>query len=146
MRTPRLSKPMILGILLALGSSAPVFAAPKDCRNGPANTPAVFQLQGLTEQQRTQLEQVRTERRAAMRQHKQALRENRKALRTAQSKGADLNAIRPLADKQGELVAAMVVQRAQARQKVDAILTAEQKRELATLKRQRQERPRHRGW
>jgi Spy/CpxP family protein refolding chaperone len=48
--------------------------------------------------------------------------------------GADMETIRKLAREQGNQVEAMIIQRAEARQKLAAILTDEQMKELQSMK------------
>jgi Spy/CpxP family protein refolding chaperone len=84
----------------------------------------------VTDEQRAQLRTLFTEQRDAMSEKRDAMRENRKALREAIAKGATTEEIRPLADKQGEQIAEMIMAKAEMRQKMATILTEEQMKEL----------------
>jgi Spy/CpxP family protein refolding chaperone len=87
-------------------------------------------LDNVTDEQRAQLRTLFTEQRDAMSEKRDAMRENRKALREAIAKGATTEEIRPLADKQGEQIAEMIMAKAEMRQKMATILTEEQMKEL----------------
>jgi hypothetical protein len=73
---------------------------------------------------------VFAEQREAMQAQSDAMRENSKALREALRNGAAPEEIRPLADKQGEQIAAMIMAKAQMRQSMATILSEEQMKAL----------------
>lgn len=87
-------------------------------------------LDNVSDEQREQLRKVFAEQRETMQAQGSAMRENRKALRDALRNGAAPEEIRPLADKQGEQIAAMIMAKAQMRQSMAAILSEEQMKEL----------------
>lgn len=87
-------------------------------------------LDNVTDTQRDQLQKLFDEQRDSMRERRDAMREGRKAVREAISNGASSEELRALATKQGEQVAAMIMAKAEMRQKMATILTEEQMKEL----------------
>jgi len=99
-------------------------------RDGANPMRAVMQLDDLTDAQRSQLDTLRKEQRDAMRKNMDAMRDARRELRDAMDAGADTATIRQLADKQAAQMADMIVARAEARQKFQAILTPQQREKV----------------
>lgn len=91
---------------------------------------AIPQLDNLTDEQRNQLDTLRKVQRDAMRKQRDTMSDAREELHAAMSKGADIATIRKLAEKQGAQVTAMIVARAEMQQKLEAILTPEQRTQL----------------
>jgi Spy/CpxP family protein refolding chaperone len=73
-------------------------------------------------------------------EQKDAMRESRQALRDAMQSGAGKEELQALADKQGKQVSAMIMARAQMRDKINAILTEEQRAELKKMQQERRKR------
>lgn len=95
---------------------------------------ALYQLDSLTDEQRSKIKAVMKEERKSMRDLSDAMQDNRDAMFEANQKNATADTIEPLAKEQGELVAKMTVARAKIRDKINAILTDEQRNELSTMK------------
>jgi Spy/CpxP family protein refolding chaperone len=110
------------------------------CDHGAAPMHALYKLDNVTDEQREQLRKVYQEQRDAMQQRRDAMRESRKAIREAINNGAATEELRTLATKQGEQVAEMIMAKAQMRQKMAAILTPEQIKQLQDYRAERQER------
>lgn len=108
----------------------------KECDHGGPGMGPITQLEGITDEQRDQLEQLRDEQREAGRTLRDEMRQNRQALRKATQEGA-ADTVASLARKQGDLVEQMVLQHFQMQQKVNAILTEEQRQELEKLRLER---------
>lgn len=102
------------------------------------------QLDNVSDEQRSQLRTLFKEQRNAHQGEREAMRAARQAVQEAIDNGASSEQIRALADNQGKLVAARIVARAEMQQKVAAILTPEQLKELQELRADRMER--HMGW
>jgi len=124
---------MIGTALLATVGSAYAFGGQGNCdrRGGPMQ--AVQQLDNLTIEQRDQLSDLRRTQRDSMRAQRDAMSDNRDALRAAMRNGADAGIIKKLAEAQGAGVTAMIIHRAEMKKKVDAILTEEQRKQLANM-------------
>ena len=105
-----------------------------DREQGRSPMAAIAQLDDLTSEQKDQLKDVRSSAREAMRDLRDEMQDNRSDLRDAMSDNTDLETIRPLAEKQGDQVARMIMLRAEIRGKVDEILTQEQREELADMR------------
>ena len=107
------------------------------CDRSGMRTPmaALSRLDGLTEEQKTSLTQIRRETRNAMRDLRNEMQRNRDALKDAMADKQDIDGIRTLATKQGEIVAKMIVLRAETREKIDSVLTDEQRAQLKTMPR-----------
>lgn len=126
-----------LSVLLLTGGTATLaFAGHKghhgcgyEGRFGPAA--AISQLDNLSEAQKNDLKQIRVEARDAMRDLRDAMRDTRSELRTAMRDSADLEIIRGLAEKQGERTTELILLRAQVRDKINAVLTEEQRQQLS---------------
>lgn len=81
----------------------------------------------LSEEQRTAILAIVEESGPAMSERREAMRENRAALReVVESADADDAAIQALADTHGELAADLVMERAQMKRAIRAVLTPEQ--------------------
>ncbi|MFO7592582.1 MAG: Spy/CpxP family protein refolding chaperone [Pseudomonadota bacterium] len=132
---------LFLAGTLMLGGAGAVMAfgghhGKGDCGRHGSAMPALSQIESLTDEQRGEIKALLKEQRSGMREQREAMRENRKALREAMQGDADTKALQALADKQGEHVSAMIMARAQVREKVSAILTEEQRAELKQIRRE----------
>lgn len=113
---------------------------------------ALYQLDSLSDEQRSKIKTIIKEERKTMRDMGDRMQDNRDALYEAMRKNAPISEIKPLAKKQGEQIAEMIVARAELRNKINAVLTDAQRKELQQMKPQRpfddDERPRgdFRGW
>lgn len=133
-------------LLVALGGTALAFG-PDGAPRGHGLLGAVYQLEGLTDTQRQQLDALRDRQRTAAKEQREAWRSERQALRKALRDGADPATIRPLAERQGQRVAERIVKRAELRQAVEAILTPDQRQALAkALENRRSGKGCHRPW
>lgn len=101
---------------------------------------ALQQLDNVTDEQREQIRKMYEEQRGSMKQRRDAMREGRKAVREAINRGASTEEIRALATKQGEQVTAMIMAKAEMRQKMATILTAEQMKALQDSRSERMEK------
>ncbi|MEJ2407164.1 MAG: Spy/CpxP family protein refolding chaperone, partial [Candidatus Thiodiazotropha sp.] len=99
----------------------------------------------LTDEQRDKVKALFKEQRDAMRDNMDAMQDNRDELRDAMQKGAGEKAIRGLAEKQGDLVTEMIVNRVQVQEKLNAILTKEQRDELQKMQKERRDDRRDRS-
>lgn len=97
---------------------------------------ALNRLDGLTDEQKSSLTQIRRETRDAMRDLRNEMQHNRDALKDAMVDKQSIDNIRTLATKQGEIVAKMIVLRAETREKINSVLTDEQRAQLDTMPRQ----------
>jgi Spy/CpxP family protein refolding chaperone len=95
---------------------------------------AVYKLDDLTDEQEDQLDAFRKEQRSLMFESRDAMQDSRRAMHEAMRDGADMEAVRKLAREQGNQVESMIIQRAEARQKLATILTEEQMAELESMK------------
>ncbi len=95
---------------------------------------ALYQLDSLSDEQRTQIKELMKEERKSMRDLMDAMQENRDAMFEANQDNAGADKIKPLAKKRGELVTEMTMARARIRDKINAILTDEQQKELKDMK------------
>ncbi len=98
---------------------------------------AVYQLDSLSDEQRTQLKELMRAERDSMRELRDAMQDNRDAITDAMQEDSNAGKIEPLAKKQGDLIAKMMISRAQLRDKVNAILTDEQRKEVQNIKPQK---------
>lgn len=105
---------------------------------------ALKRLDNVTDGQREQLSKLYDEQRESKKAHREAMRQNRKALHEAINKGASTEEIRTLANKQGEYVAAMIMAKAEMRQKMATVLTEEQMKQLQEYRDERREK--HERW
>lgn len=121
------------GTALAYGG----FHGKGDCDHHGSPMRALSQIDNLTDEQRTQIKALYKEQRNAMMDQKDAMRESRQALRDAMDKGASKEELQALANKQGDQVAAMIMGRAQMRDKLNAILTEEQRAQLQKMQQER---------
>lgn len=103
--------------------------------SGAASMHALYQLDSLSDEQRTKIRKLMKEERSSMRTIMDAMQDNRDAMLDARRKNASADKIEPLAKKQGELVTEMTIARAKMRDKINAILTDEQRKELSSMKR-----------
>jgi len=152
-RTNKALIAVLAGSLLLGGAGAALaFGGPGKggCdRSGMMSMRAIPQLDNLTDEQRNQLDTLRKDQRDAMRKQRDTMSDARDELHAAMSKGADIATIRKLAEKQGAQVATMIVARAEMQQKLEAILTPEQRAQFKEKTGQRfgdgMGHPRH-GW
>ncbi|MEJ2455977.1 MAG: Spy/CpxP family protein refolding chaperone [Candidatus Thiodiazotropha sp.] len=126
-------------LLISGAGTALAFGGHKDhhgCDHDGRQTPmaALSRLDGLTDEQKTQLRQIRQEARDTFRELRDQMRDNRSDLRDAMMDKSDLETIRTLAKKQGDQVARMIVLRAEIRDKVNGVLTEEQRQQLADMR------------
>ena len=112
------------------------------CDHG-SPTRMLERLDGVTDEQRDQLRKVFDEQRDTMRDRRDAMRDSRKAIRDAISNGAGKEEVQKLANKQGELVAAMIMAKAEMREKMATVLTEEQMKELQDYRSDRMEKRKH---
>ncbi|MCB1773051.1 MAG: Spy/CpxP family protein refolding chaperone [Gammaproteobacteria bacterium] len=120
------------GATLAFAGHKGQHGCDRSGRGGPMA--ALEQLDGLTTEQKTQLEQIRNQTRDAMRDLREAMRDGRDDLRTAMVDGADIETITELAEKQGAQKTRMIVLRAQTRNQINDVLTGEQQQQLAEMR------------
>jgi Spy/CpxP family protein refolding chaperone len=141
---------LAMGSVLVLGAGATVASGykhmdGKGCEHGHSMKgygpgmkamKAVYSLEDLSDEQKDKLDALRKEERNAMFETRDAMQDNRRALRDAMMNGADMETVRKLAREQGNQVEAMIIQRAEARQKLAGILTSEQMDELKSMRKQ----------
>ncbi len=104
---------------------------------------ALEKLDNVTDAQRDQLRKLFDEQRESKKAQREAMRANRKALHEAINKGAGTKEIQTLANKQGEYVAAMIMAKAEMRQKMATVLTEEQMKQLQQYRDERREKRGH---
>jgi Spy/CpxP family protein refolding chaperone len=126
------------GSTIAFGGPGGRFGGPGNCdmRGGPqkSNLMRGFnQIGDLSSEQRDQLQDLRRAQRDVMRSQRDAMQTNHVAMQDALEDGADSATIEKLAQQRGASVAAMTIQRAEMKRKVDAILTEEQRETLADI-------------
>ena len=92
-------------------------------------------LDSLSDEQKTQLTQIRRDTRDAMRELRNEMRSNKDSLRDSMADNATIENIRTLANKQGEMVAKMIVLRAETKEKIRSVLTDEQRVQLDAMPR-----------
>lgn len=132
------TKAILLGAtLLAATGTALAMGGPGNCeqRGGPfgGKMQGFGQIENLTSEQRTQLRDLQRTQRDKMRSLRDAMSDNHTAMFDAMEDGADSATIQKLAEARGATVTTMTVQRAEMKQKVDAILTEEQRNSLASV-------------
>jgi Spy/CpxP family protein refolding chaperone len=127
-------------LLFTSAGAAVAFGGPKGhggCDRGGRGEPmssALMQIDNLTEDQKGAIKDIRKTSRDAMRDLRDEMRDNRRDLRDAMEDEADLGTIRSLAKKQGDQVARMIVLRAEVRNKVNTVLTEEQRQQLKDMR------------
>ncbi|GAB4293404.1 MAG: hypothetical protein Kow0096_08960 [Thiohalomonadaceae bacterium] len=124
-RTNKILVTVLAGSLLLGGGAALAFGGHPGM--GGCDRGGMPRIDNLTDEQRSQLDALRKEQRDVMRKQMDAMDDTRDELRAAMDKGADTATIRKLADKQGAQIADMIVARAEMQQKLEAILTPEQR-------------------
>jgi Spy/CpxP family protein refolding chaperone len=87
----------------------------------------------LSNEQQEQLQALVTTQKSQMKEQRQDMRDKREALREAIQNNADDATIQKLAETMGGAVTARIIQSAEMKKQVDAILTAEQREELAAM-------------
>lgn len=107
-----------------------------ECDHRSMSTPmhAIARLDGLTDEQKTQLKQIRRETRDAMRGIRDEMQDVKDALRDAMADNASIDNIQVLAKKQGDQIAKMIVLRAESRDRIKHVLTDEQKAQLDAMR------------
>ena len=141
--TKRLATAGLIALLAAGAGTTMAFGMHKGqqgCDRGGRTAPvaALKQLDNVSSDQQTALNAIRKDSRAAMQGMRDAMRSTRSELRQAMQDGADLDTIRDLAERQGDQKTAMIMLRAETRQKVSAVLTDAQRQQLAELRSERQ--------
>ncbi len=92
----------------------------------------MFRNLDLTDQQRTEIKKIMEAERSIMQPVHEQLRENREALKTATKDGQFNEAeVTKLAEKQGDLMAQVIVSRERVQSQIWQILTPEQREKLA---------------
>jgi Spy/CpxP family protein refolding chaperone len=127
-------------LLFTSAGAALAFGGPKGhggCERGGKHGPmaALTQLDNLTTEQKAVLKDIRKATRDAMRDLRDEMEDNRIDLHDAMAENADMTTIRKLAAKQGDQVAQMIVLRAEVRNKIDSVLTEEQRKQLEDMPR-----------
>ena len=126
-------------LLIATAGAAVAFGGPHGHRpdrggmsdsSGSMPLSGAYRLEDLTDAQRDKLDALRDRIREEQRQRRDAGRDDRRALRNAFRDGADVKAVRPLAERQGERVEEMILARAQVRSELAGILTEAQRQAL----------------
>lgn len=92
-----------------------------------------YRVSNLSDQQRNALDKIFDATQDQKYEKMKSWRSDRRALREAMRSGADAATIKPLADKAGQHMAEMIVMRAETRAKVYAVLTPEQRTQLAQM-------------
>ncbi|MES9947047.1 MAG: Spy/CpxP family protein refolding chaperone [Candidatus Thiodiazotropha sp.] len=126
-------------LLFTSAGAAMAFGGPKGhggCDRGGKHGPmaALTQLDDLSTEQKQVLKDIRKATRDAMRDLRDAMQDNRTELRDAMIDNADMASIRSLAEKQGDQVTRMIVLRAEVRNKINSVLTEEQREQLQDLR------------
>lgn len=120
------------GTALAFGGHRDHGGCDRDGDRGPMAV--LMQLEDLSAKQREEIQSISRATRDAMRELRNEMQDNRADLHDAKVDDADLETIRGLARKQGEQVARMIVLRAEVRNKISNLLTAEQRQQLRDLR------------
>jgi Spy/CpxP family protein refolding chaperone len=125
-------------LLFTSAGAALAFGGPKGhggCERGGKQGPmaALTQIDNLTTEQKEVLKDIRKATRDAMRDLRDDMQDNRTDLHDAMTDGADIAQIKNLAEKQGDHVARMIVLRAEARNKINSVLTEEQRQQLQDM-------------
>jgi Spy/CpxP family protein refolding chaperone len=124
------------GLLVTAAGSALAFGGHHQREDGCNHRQMVSPMGGLSrlndlsDEQKTQLQQIRKESRTALRDLRDQMRDTKDELRDAMSGQADLDNIRQLAQKQGEQMTNMIVLRAETHNKINAVLSEEQRQRL----------------
>ncbi len=145
----RLAVISLSALLLSGAGAAMAFGGHPDrfgsCDHEGDRTPMaqLSRLDDLTTEQRDQLKEIRNQARDEFRKLRDAMRDNRSDLRDAMDDNANIDTIRGLAQKQGEQMAQMIVLRAEIRQKINGVLTDEQRQQLADRPWREEGRDRH---
>jgi Spy/CpxP family protein refolding chaperone len=127
-------------LLITSTGAALAFGGPKGqggCDRGAKGEPmitALMQIDNLTEDQKGAIKDIRNTTRDAMRDLRDEMHDNRTELRDAMEDEADMQTIRGLAKKQGEQVTRMIVLRAEVRNKVNTVLSEEQRQQLQNMR------------
>lgn len=105
---------------------------------------ALKRLDTLSDEQRDQIKTLFREQRDKMRDLRDAMQDNREDLYEAMQNNSDEKTLLKLAEKQGDLVTDMIMNRIQQRKQLNAILTAEQRETLQKMQKRRMEKRRDR--
>lgn len=142
-RSPKHLVTILAGTLL-LGATGAALAydggdyGKRGCdHHGGAAMHGLKRLDNLSDEQRDQIKTITRERRDAMQERRKAMRDSRRALHDAMQQGADEATLRPLAEKQGEMVTEMIMERAKLRSQIHAVLTEEQRQHLEQMRTER---------
>lgn len=100
---------------------------------------ALKRLDNLSDKQRDQIKALFREQRDQMRDLRDEMQDNREDLRDAIEKDGDEKSLRKIAEKQGDLVTKMIMLRLQHREKLNALLTEEQREKLQEMQKERRE-------
>jgi Spy/CpxP family protein refolding chaperone len=127
-------------LLFTSAGATLAFGGPKGhggCERGGKAGPmaALTQLDDLTTEQKDVLKDIRSATRDAMRDLRDNMQDNRTDLHDAMADNADMTTIRSLAEKQGDQVARMIILRAEVRNKINSVLTEEQRQQLQEMRR-----------
>jgi Spy/CpxP family protein refolding chaperone len=126
-------------LLITSAGTAFAFGGPKGhggCDRGGRHEPmaALMQVDNLTEEQKLVINDIRKATRTAMRDLREEMHDNRRDLRDAIEDNEDIETIRKLAKQQGDQVASMIVLRAEVRNKIDSVLSKEQRQQLEDMR------------
>jgi Spy/CpxP family protein refolding chaperone len=131
-----------LSALLAMAAGGAVAFGGSHQRHGDcdpsdmhARMPHLSRLDNLSDTQKDQLKQIRRETRDVMRDLRNEMRGNKDSLRDSMADNAAIENIRTLAKKQGDMVAKMIVLRAETREKIRNVLTDEQRAQFDAMPR-----------
>lgn len=134
------SKILIVAILLtgSAFTAAGAIASPGRVDFGEVRLERMAERLQLSEVQLSQIRAIVDEARPGLRAYRDQLRDNRQQLRELdETDSADDNALRTLADEQGDLIADMIVARSQMQRAIRAVLTPEQQAQAEQFKTKR---------
>ncbi len=137
----RTLKATLIGtVLLTAGGAGLAIAGPGNCemRGGkmggaPYGYMRALQQLDLSSEQQEKLRELLSAQKSQMKERRQARRDNKEALREAMQGNADDATIQKLAEAKGAEVTAMIIRRAEMKKQINAILTPEQREELAAM-------------
>lgn len=143
MKASNVTLAALLAASLTLGAASSVFAFGshgRDCDMGARQTSpmrVLYQLDSLSDEQRSEIKKLMKEERSSLRDLMDAMQDNRDAMQDAMKDNLSAEKIKPLAEKQGELITEMTMARARIRDKINTLLTDEQRDELSKMKPQK---------
>lgn len=152
-------KSTAIALLATITLSGSALADQHGGKQGGRHHPGMMQMMDrmaeklqLTEQQREEIRAIHEEYRPRMKELMQATRETRKALHEAKGSGTSQSDVDALAKAQGENHAEMISLRHEIHQRVQTVLTEEQRAQMEEMKenrkdrmKERREKRRHRG-